>query len=247
MTASAPGSNLGRYVFGVAALAYGVITLAWPGYYDWLALHWSARAAQFFAYAASATQIIGGALIAFRRTEKAGAAILGTAYLVIAILSVPRIVAAPRTYDPWGDFFEQFTLATGAALVYARSASLLAPKTLIRAGRILFGICVVSFGFEQVTFLDATASLVPKWLPPSQMFWAIATTVMFALAAAALLVNRMALVATRLLTLMLVSFGLLVWVPVLFSDPHTHSNWTETAETFAIAGAAWIFADLLAE
>jgi hypothetical protein len=46
---------------------------------------------------------------------------------------------------------------------------------------------------------------------------------------------------------MLVSFGLLVWIPLLFSDPHTHSSWTETAETFAIAGAAWILADLLAE
>jgi hypothetical protein len=109
------------------------------------------------------------------------------------------------------------------------------------------GICTASFTLEQAFYLDATAKLVPKWLPPSQMFWAVATTVLFALAAVALLTNRMALLAARLLTMMLVIFGLVVWVPLLLSDPHNHTNWDETAETFAIAGALWILADLLGE
>jgi hypothetical protein len=47
--------------------------------------------------------------------------------------------------------------------------------------------------------------------------------------------------------MMLVSFGLLVWVPLVISDPHNHTNWSENAETFVIAGAAWILADLLGE
>jgi hypothetical protein len=79
------------------------------------------------------------------------------------------------------------------------------------------------------------------------MFWAVATTVLFALAAVALLANRMALLAARLLTMMLVSFGLLVWVPLLLSAPRSHANWSESVETFAIAGTAWILADLLGE
>jgi hypothetical protein len=79
------------------------------------------------------------------------------------------------------------------------------------------------------------------------MFWAVATTVFFGLAALALLTNRMALLATRLLTMMLLIFGLVVWVPLLLSDPHNHANWSETAETFAIAGTAWILAELLGE
>ena len=77
------------------------------------------------------------------------------------------------------------------------------------------------------------------------MFWAVSTTAFFALAAVALLTNRLALLAARLLTLMLVLFGLLVWVPLVLSDPHSHSNWSEITETFAIAGAAWILADVL--
>jgi hypothetical protein len=36
-------------------------------------------------------------------------------------------------------------------------------------------------------------------------------------------------------------------VPLLLSAPLSHTNWSETAETFAIAGTAWILADLLGE
>jgi hypothetical protein len=158
---------------------------------------------------------------------------------------VPGIVAAPQIYNSWGNFFEQFSLLTGAAIVYARLSSAWSPETLNRIGRVLLGICAASFALEQAIYLDPTAHLVPKWIPPSQMFWAVATSVLFALAAVALLMNRMALLASRLLTMMIVSFGLLVWVPLLISAPHNHTNWSENAETFEIAGAAWILADLL--
>jgi hypothetical protein len=227
-------------MFGVAALASGLITLAWHDYNDWHQL-------RYIVYAAAAAQIFGGAAIQFRRTAKTGAAVLGAAYLVFALLCLPGIVAKPLIYNSWGNFFEQFSLVTGAAIVYARLSSVWSPETLHRIGRILLGICASSFTLEQAIYFDATANLVPKWVPPSQMFWAVTTTVFFALAAVALLTNRMALLATRLLTMMVVSFGLLVWVPLLLSDPHNHMNWDETAETFAIAGAAWILADLLGE
>ncbi len=195
----------------------------------------------------TAGKIFGGAAIQFRRTAKTGAVLLGAVYLAFALLCVSQIVAAPRIYNSWGNFFEQFSLVAGAALIYARWSSAWSRETLNRIGRILLGICTVSFTLEQAFYLGATASLVPKWIPPTQMFWAVTTTVLFALAAVALLANRMALLATRLLTMMLVLFGLLVWVPLLLSDPHSHTNWSETVETFAIAGVAWILADLLGE
>jgi hypothetical protein len=240
MTVSTPRSDIGRHVFGVAALALGLITLAWHDYNGW-------QQPRYFVYAAGAAQIFGGAAIQLRHTAKIGAAVLGAAYIVFALRCVPGIVAAPQIYNSWGNFFEQFSLFTGAAIVYVRWSSAWSPEALNRIGRILLGLCAASFALEQAFYLHATATLVPKWLPPSQMFWAVATTVLFALAAGALLTNRMALLATRLLTMMLVIFGLLVWVPSLVSDPRNHTNWSETAETFAIAGAAWILADLLGE
>jgi hypothetical protein len=240
MTVATPDWKLGRHVFGVAALASGLITLAWHDNKD-------AHLLRYVIYAAAAALIFAGAAIQFSRTAKVGAAVLGAAYLVFALLCVPGIVTAPRIYNSWGNFFEQFSLLTGAAIVYARLSSAWSPETLNRIGRILLGVCAASFALEQAIYLSPTVSLVPKWIPPSQMFWAVTTTVLFALAAVALLANRMALLATRLLTMMVVSFGVLVWVPLVISDPHSHTNWSEFAETFAIAGAAWILADLLGE
>jgi len=240
MTISTPGSNLGRHAFGVASLAFGLITLVWHDYNDW-------HPPPYIVYPAAAALIFGGAAIQFRRTAKPGAVVLSAVYLVFALQCLPRIVLAPQIYTSWGNFFEQLSLVAGAAMVYARLSSAWSSETLNRIGPVLLGICVVSFTLEQAIYLHATAHLVPKWLPPNQMFWALTTTIFFALAAMALLTNRMALLAARLLTMMLVLFGLLVWVPLLLSDPRSHANWSETAETFAIAGTAWILADLLGE
>jgi hypothetical protein len=237
MAASTPSSNLGRRVFGAATLGSGLITLAWHDH--------SGHQLRYVVHAIA--EIVGGVVIQVRRTAKTGAFVLGAAYLVSALLCVPQIVTAPQVYNSWGNFFEQFSLLTGAAIVFARLASAWSPEMLNRIGRILLGICTASFALEQAFYIRATAELVPKWIPPSQMFWAIATTVLFALAALALLANQKALLAARLLTVMIASFGLIVWVPLVLSHPHDHVNWSETAETFAIAGAAWILADLLRE
>lgn len=237
-------SNLGRHVFGAAALALGIVALTWHDYNGW-------HQPRYLIYGAAAAMIFGGVAIQFRSSAKTGALVLGAVYLVFTSMCVPGIVAKPKIYNSWGNFFEQFSLVTGAAVVYARLLSPLwwawSRETLRRVGCILLGICAISFALEQAVYLHATASLVPKWLPLSQTFWAVTTTALFALAAVALLANRMALLATHLLTMMLVIFGIVVWVPLLFANFRNHTNWSEAAETFAIAGVAWILADLLGE
>jgi hypothetical protein len=240
MTAYASSLNFGRHLYGVAAVAFGLITLVWHDYNGW-------HQPRYLVYAAAVALLFGGAAIQFRRTAKAGAAVLSAVYLVFVLQCLPGILAAPRVYNSWGNFFEQFSLFAGAVIVYARLSSAWSSEMRNRISSILVGICAASFTLEQAFYLPPTATLVPKWLPPSQNFWAIATTVFFALAAVALLTNQMALLAARLLTMMLVIFGLLVWVPLVFLGPHSHTNWSETAETFAIAGTAWILADLLGE
>lgn len=224
----------------MAAVAVGLTTWAWHDYNGW-------HQPRYLVHVAAAAQILGGIAMQSRRSAKAGALVLSAVYLVLASLCVPQIVATVQVYNSWGNFFEQLSLLTGAALAYAGCSSARSPEALCRIGRILLGLCVASFSLEQAIYLGPTADLVPKWIPPSQMFWAATTTILFALAAVALLTNRMALLATRLLTAMLVLFGILVWTPLLLSDPRSHSNWSECAETYAIAGAVWVLADLLGD
>ena len=240
MSVSGTGLHLGRHVFGVAALVFGLITLVWHNYNGW-------QLPVYVVYLAAAAEICGGVALQFPGTAKAGAIVLSAIYLAFAIACVPRIVVKPQIYNNWGNFFEQLSLVSGAAIVYAQLSSSWSREIVCRMGRIRLGLCSASFALEQAFYLAATVGLVPKWLPPNAMFWAVATTILFALAAVALLTNRMALLATRLLTLMLVLFGLLVWVPALVADSRNAGNWGEFAETIAIAGTAWILADLLGE
>ena len=243
--------SLGRRVYGLAAVAFGVITLVWRDFNNWQQIRALGNIPhrEILVYLAAAIELFGGLAIQWPRTARAGALALGILYLVFALLWVPHIAAEPLVYDRWGNFFEQFSLVSGALIVYAtaaRSDSERAP-TAARIGYIFFGICVVSFTLEQLIYLSGTASFVPKWIPPSQMFWAITTTIALALAAIALLSGRSALLASRLLTAMLIGFGLLVWLPAPFIDPHKQISWAGNAQNLAITGAAWIVADYLSQ
>lgn len=113
-----------------------------------------------------------------------------------------------------------------------------------RLARLGLAVCAISFTLGQALLLPETAHLVPKWIPPNQMFWAILTTIAFALAAIAIFINRRARLAMRMMTLMLALFGVLVWAPHVFARPQAHFNWSECVLTFLITGAAWTVADL---
>jgi uncharacterized membrane protein YphA (DoxX/SURF4 family) len=161
MTVSTPTSNLGRHVFGAAAVAFGLITLAWHNYKDLDQLRSVLNATEgpVVVYVVAAAQIVGGAAMQFGRTAKTSAVIVGAVYLAFALLSVPQIFAAPRVYNNWGNFFEQFCLVAGAALVYAQLSSQWEPRTVRRAGCILLGLCAASFALEQAFYLESTARL----------------------------------------------------------------------------------------
>jgi uncharacterized membrane protein YphA (DoxX/SURF4 family) len=238
-------------MYGLAAVAFGVVALVWHDFNTWQQIRplGNVPHREILLYITAAIEIFGGVAIQWPRTARAGAIALGAIYLIFALLWVPFIIEKPLVFDRWANFFEQFSLVSGALIVYASfdpSESVRSAK-VARIGYFSFGICVVSFTLEQLFYLSGTADFVPKWIPPGQMFWAITTTIAFALAAVALLSGPSALLASRLLTAMIVGFGLLVWLPAPFADPHKLFNWAGNAENLAIAGAAWIVADYLGQ
>jgi uncharacterized membrane protein YphA (DoxX/SURF4 family) len=233
----------GRYAYGVAAIGSGICALVWDKY-DALG---DVPHRAIFTYIVASIEILGGVAVQWPRTARVGAVAIGAIYLIFALVGVPLIIQHPLVYNNLGNFFEQFSFVAGAMILYACSGPI-APAGTARFAQIgyySFGICVVSFTLEQIFYLSETANFVPKWIPPGQRFWAIATTAAFGLAAIALLTGIMARLASRLTTVMVVGFGLLVWLPALFADHHSFMNWSESAETFGIAASAWIVADFL--
>jgi uncharacterized membrane protein len=237
--------SFGRDVYGLAAIGSGLCALTW---HDFSALGDVPHRETLISVAAAA-EILGGAALLWPRTAQAGAVAVGAIYLSFALQGVPAIIKHPLVYNGFGNFFEQFSFVSGAVILSASSGGVARarPTRLAQVGYYSFGLCVMSFGLEQLFYLSQTAKLVPKWLPPGQMFWAIATTAAFGLASLALLTGYVARLASRLTAAMIVGFELLVWLPALYADPHSFPNWSESVETLGIAASAWIIADFLGQ
>ena len=244
--------NLGSHVYGLAAIGLGLIGLVWG---DLPTVWWPIQTLgtvphrEAVASTVAVLLLLGGAVIQWRRTARAGLVALTILYFIAASLWLPRVVGFPRIFGTWLGFAEQFALVVAGIVAYA----FLSPHDTVWAvrtsqiGRFLFGICVVVFGLAHFFALPETSKMVPNWLPPGQKFWAIATGVAFLLAAGAMLSGIRAVLASRLLTAMLITFGALVWAPSLFAHPGVHMVWAGNAINLALVGAAWTVADSISE
>src|SRR5215467_7749420 len=223
----------GRVVFGASAVLFGVIALIWHDAETWQNLRhiWRLPLGTIIGGCLMSAQIAGGIGMQYPRTARLASVVLGVVYSLFSLSNIPEIIAASNPYERYGgSFFQFFSLLCGAIALYA--------ATEANAARAL------AFGRGARLGLRVTADLVPSWIPPNQMFWAILTTIAFALAAIAILINCQSRLAMRLMTLMLALFGVLVWIPRLITHPKAHLNWSEFALTFLITGAAWMVADL---
>ena len=235
----------GRIVFGGSAVLFGVIASMWHDAQTWQELSGILRLpfGAILGDCLMAVLIAAGILLIFPGTARFAAIVLGVVYLLFSLASIRGIIAAPKVFDEYDGFFEQFCLLCGALGAYAATAASGARSAAIGAtARIGLGFCAISFTLAQALDLHDTAGLVPMWILPNQMFWAMLTTIAFALAAAAMLINSHARLAMRLMATMTGLFGVLVWVPLLVAHPESHLNWSELALTWLITGAAWMVA-----
>ena len=245
-------SNCGTHVYGVAALAFGIIGLIWGDFASvWQpieALPFTVSHRAAFAYIFAVCFLLGGLVIQWSRTARTGAIVLGILYMFCALFWLPRVIGFPKMIGTWSGFAEELMLVLAAVVVYAslQSRESAWAAGTIRGARILFGICFVVMGVAHFMALSFTAGMVPKWIPPEQQFWAIATGIFHVCAGLAIVSGVLAVLASRLLTAMILGFGILIWLPNLFATPRAHMTWCGNAVNLAIAGAAWIVADSFA-
>jgi hypothetical protein len=235
-------------MFGVSAMLFGAIALMWHDPETWQNVRqvWKLPLGAFIGGCLMIAQIAGGIATLHPRTARSASIVLGVVYFCFSLACIPGIIAASNIYDRYGgSFFVLFSLLSGAIALFAATEANAARATMLgRLARLGLGVCAISFALGQILLPHETASLVPKWIPPDQRFWAILTTIMFGLAAIAILVNRQARMAARLMGLMLAAFGVLVSLPLLVAHPKAHFIWSEFALNFLVTGASWTIADL---
>jgi uncharacterized membrane protein len=242
-------SDIGRHCYGLAAIAFGLIGLVWGDFATvWQPVPTTVPHRTALAYLVAVCLVLAGAAMQWRRSAQAGAIVLSIIYFIFALLWLPRVIGYPKMIGTWLGFAEEFALAIAGLVAYAS----LVPRVIAwgvgvaQVGCFLFGLCVITFGLAHFMAPVETAGMVPKWIPPGQHFWALATGVAHVCAGLAILSGILGVIAGRLLTTMLIVFGALVWVPLLLGAHRDHMMWAGNAINLAMIGAAWVVADSLA-
>lgn len=239
--------GLGRWVYGLAGIALGIIGLVsrdfaavWQPLENLGAASHRAVIAVVFAAALFAA----GIATLWRRTAPLGFPTLAVLYFISALGWIPRIVGTPGLFGVWNGFCEQLALVSAGAVGYSALLPFTSPwkGRVAQIGCLVFAACAVSFAFGHFTAIRETANFVPAWIPPGQRFWAWATGIFHLLAGLAIASGFQAALASRLLTAMMAGFGVLVWAPMLMAEP-SHFNWAGNAINLALTGAAWVIAD----
>ena len=249
MTVNRMTMRLGSRVYGLGVMAIGALCLTWGTFNQGQPVPKDLPGRAILAYAAAAFMLVAGAAVQWRRTIVWGAAALTFYYalVVVVLMNGHVLLAHYRQFLAYEGLAIQSAIAVGGLLTYAANATIDAALAarLARLGQLAFGICALIFGGAHFVYMNLTAPLVPKWLPPTQAFWANATGICHVAAGVAILTGVQARLAAILLTIMFASFTPLVHVPMLLADPSSHWIWSENAANIALTGAAWVVAESL--
>ena len=250
MAIDKPNRLLGWRVYGLGVIALALVSLAVGNFDPGQPVPKDFPARTVLAYAAGVFMLVAGVAIEWRRTVAWAAAALTTYYtFIVVILMDGRTVLRHATeFIAYSNTAGQLSIAAGGLIVFAATAridTVLAAR-LTRLGQMVFGVCALLFGGAHFFYMNLTAPLVPKWLPPSQEFWGYATGIAHIAAGLAILSGVRARLAAILLTVMFASFTPLVHLPMLLADPSNIGIWTENAANLAFTGVAWVVADSLA-
>lgn len=242
-------------MYGLGVMAVGAMCLAFgefdPG--QPVPEHFPARVA--LAYAVGAFMVVAAGAMQFRRTVAWGAGALAAYYtlIIVVLLNGRLLIANYASYGSYEGIAIQLGIGCGAVIVWASAAemdeggwmSAAMAARVRRVSQLAFGACVLVWGGAHFVYMNLTAPLVPKWLPPTQEFWGYVTGVAFIAAGVAIVTGVRARLAAVLLTVMFAAFAVLVHERILLADHVTHFNWTESAENLAAIGAAWVVAESL--
>lgn len=250
--------NIGVYVFGVGAIAYGITDLVWGEFdpSDQPLQAWGDHVpgATIFAYIAAVWLVIAGAALLWPKTRRVAAASLAVLYGIFVLFPLPRIYTAPHFLGYHAgvyigvlvDVCQEIILLVAAVLVWKAMSGgeSLSPREA-QIARWTFGLCSLDFGLGHLTAIQSVVPMIPKWIPLSGSFWAALTGVAFVLAGLAMISGVLELLAAQLLGWMLLVFSALALVPLIFAAPHEHGSWGANAYNLTAVGAAWVVAEWL--
>lgn len=226
---------------GILGLGNGDFALVWQPVPAWV------PGREVLAYGFGAASLAAGLGLPWRRTASPAATIaLAYFFLWWLLLRIPAFLVSPLANA--GGLGENSVALAGALALYAGlhaptgRLAFLHGRQGMSAARILLGIGLIGCGEAHFRFLGPTADFVPAWIP-GHLAWAVATGGGFLAAAAAILLAVWARLAATLVTAMMGTFTLLIWLVDVARGPADRFHWTGLAVSWTLTAAAWLVAE----
>jgi uncharacterized membrane protein YphA (DoxX/SURF4 family) len=232
--------NTNALPFGLGAILLGAAGI-W--FHDF-AMQWQPVPPDFplrmqFAIVTGLLLILGGGETLSGKWAHGGAALLAAIYgRWVVILHVPLIVMKPTDLGTWNGVAEIVLMISGAVALYA---GVRGPRGRVAtAVCIVTGLCALVFGATHFKYVQFTATMVPAWIPPNQIFWAYVTGTVHVAAGLSLLSGIRPQLGASVLAAMMLVFVLLVHIPRVYASPGEELEWIMLGVALSLSGAAWL-------
>jgi uncharacterized membrane protein len=201
-------------------------------------------------YLCALVPLVSGMGLLWRRTATAAARLLLAFLLLWFLLLRLPYMAVSFTVGVWYSACQTAVIVAAAWVLYVWFATdrdrqrtgFATGESGLRIARVLYGLALIPFGLAHFLYLEATAPLVPAWLP-AHVAWAYFTGAAFVAAGIAVIIGVQARLAAALSALQIGLFTLVVWVPVVSSGSANESQWAEFVVSWILTAAAWVVAD----
>lgn len=240
-------SRLGRIVFGVAMVLFGLLYLFHSrGVMPAPGPPWTSETGAW-AWVIGAGFLVAGICIMIRRWARAATVLLAAVFFLrVLVVFVPQLFANLRNPGPWTSGSEVMALGA-AALVLAGELELsnsMSWESLVLVGRLLFAAALVVVGVQHFLYAVFIATLIPHWIP-GHLFWAYFVGVVFIAAALSLATKIQGRLAASLLGLMFLLWVFILHILRVVAAPHNGNEWTSAIVALAMCGGSFVLAGAL--
>ena len=221
---------------------------------------------QLWSDGAGAILLAASAGLFLARSASVSALVIGGYGVIWLLTRVRPVFLKPLNVGSWYGLSEPLGALIGAWLLCAllRQQSDLVERVVpnalartakpgsrtLQVARVSFGAACLVYGAGHFAYPAYTAAMIPAWLP-GRMALAYLTGAAHVAAGLALLLGVLPRLAATLEAIMIILFGVLVWLPSFFAHPRPawasppQVQWSETWLTFLLAASAWIVATWL--